>query len=473
MHSLSAFSRRFGPVACLVTVLAGGVIHAADEVGRPTAMGANALTGPAVDPLLLDDPAAALQDSPAPSGIFLGDAADAAEAFSAAQKLPSELGEVSLAPSAAMLMDELPLEEMPYQASSGGWFGNGHRYGSAEMLWFSRSRQNRVVIGHDSTTTLTNSENKSGVFATDNIPYNVAPGARLTIGEQLGRDYLDRDRAIEISYYGGFSFFQQNAWNAISNSNRQTYLKTTLHESTPGFTGATQFLQTYNSNFNSLELNYKLNRRLGRDQMVMGPNGAWENHAERGWLPALIVGTRLANESEEFSFSGRVPGQPLSTFSGDYLVQTQNWLLGANLGGELISRNEFYYWGLRGRATPSLAFNANQQQLSAHNIDYQNPTAVPTTKIDGTPRDPFPTGTEVWKMANNAFGPGFVGDLTLLAGWNFTPNSSFQVGYDFLWVAGIATATRQFNLNKIQQNPIDPGGQVFMQGFSFGYNSSW
>ena len=54
--------------------------------------------------------------------------------------------------------------------------------------------------------------------------------------------------------------------------------------------------------------------------------------------------------------------------------------------------------------------------------------------------------------ANQQLVPGFLGDLTLLAGWNVTPNFALQVGYDFLWVAGIATATRQFNLDNVRQD---------------------
>lgn len=305
-----------------------------------------------------------------------------------------------------------------------------------------------------------------GSFTTTAQPFNLAPGARITLGEYLGRDYLDRDRSLELTYYGGMSFYQQDAWNAVINNEVQTFLVTPLSDATPGFTGAQQFLTTSNANFNSLELNYKIHRRLGRDQMVMVPNGDWTRHAERGWLPSLFFGTRLANYNEEFSFSGRAFDQPLSTFGGDYLIQTQNWLWGFNLGAELVSRNEFFYWGLRGRAAPAIAFDGTQQQLDARNTGYQAPGAFP-------PHSPFPTGTEVWKMAGEQIGPGFLGDLTIMAGWNLTPNSSLQLGYDFLWIAGVATASRQFNLNKIKQNQIDPGGQVFLQGFSFGYNGAW
>ena len=70
-------------------------------------------------------------------------------------------------------------------------------------------------------------------------------------------------------------------------------------------------------------------------------------------------------------------------------------------------------------------------------------------------------------------GAGFIGDLTLFAGWQINPNFSLQVGYDFLWVAGMATATRQFNLDNRDNNAIDVGGQTFYNGLSFGFYGSW
>ena len=70
-------------------------------------------------------------------------------------------------------------------------------------------------------------------------------------------------------------------------------------------------------------------------------------------------------------------------------------------------------------------------------------------------------------------GPGFLSDLTILGGWQVTPNFTVQVGYDFLWVAGIATATRQFNLDNVRPNSIDSGGQIFYNGLSMGLEGSW
>jgi len=473
-------------LGCLAAALAGGRTGGAADTPPNAA-------APPPGSLLDIAPAGTFPDEPLPAEIALGDATlpgdgpsvlDRWAAPAEGTPFPSEVIESPLALGDEPPLEEIPVERMPYEASSGGWFGTGDYYGSAEILFMSRGRQYRRVLGYDSyLLTLTPLQryeilkNKQGVMTTDALPYNVSPAARITVGEYLGRDYLDRDRSLEFTYYGGLSFYQQDAWNAVINGSYQTYLVTPLSDATPGFTGAQQFLTTTNANFNSMEVNYKIHRRLGRDQMVMVPNGDWTRHAERGWLPSLFFGTRLANFNEQFSFSGRAFDQPLSTFGGDYLIQTDNWLWGFNMGGELISRNEFFYWGLRGRAAPAIAFDGTQQQMNARNTGYQNPGAVPAqgspVPPSGDPRAPFPTGTEVWKMAGQQIGPGFLGDLTILAGWNFTPNSSIQLGYDFLWVAGVATASRQFNLNKIKQNQIDPGGQVFFQGFSFGYNHSW
>ena len=122
--------------------------------------------------------------------------------------------------------------------------GTGDYYGSAEILFMGRGRQYRRVLGYDSylltLPPLVKYEilrTHHGVMTTDALPYNVSPAARLTVGEYLGRDYLDRDRSIEFTYYGGLSYYQQYAWNAVINGSYQTYLVTPLSDATPGFTG--------------------------------------------------------------------------------------------------------------------------------------------------------------------------------------------------------------------------------------------
>jgi len=380
---------------------------------------------------------------------------------------PEFVDEVSARAADGLRVQDFELEEMPFESSSGKWFSSGQWYGSAEVLMMSRSRNYRRVIGYDPNVAgikIPNRTNLAGTFVTTGVPWDLVPGARLTIGEHLDRDHLDRDQSIEFTYYGGLSFFVRDSYNAIPNSFLVTPLAGTILPGLPGFTFAQTYESTISSNFNSMELNYKINRRLGRDQLIMSPNGGWSRHAERGWLPAVLIGTRVVNVNEAFTFvSSRQDALP-SKFSGNYDIQTQSWLWGLNLGGELISRNEFYYWGLRGRVTPAVSFAANQQQAAGVNhLTLPHPAPLPPPR----------TGTYGFRQSADQVGPGFIGDLTILGGWQVTPNFAVQVGYDFLWVAGIATATRQFNLDNVRPNSIDGGGQVFYNGLSMGVEGSW
>lgn len=361
-------------------------------------------------------------------------------------------------------IQEFGLEEMPAEASSGDWFSNGRWYGSAEVLWMSRGRNYRRVIGYDPSIRANPSGNTNyaGTFVSPGIPFNVVPGARMTLGRYLGRDYLDRDQSLELTYYGGMSFFLRDSYHALPRSYLVTPLAGTILPGLPGFTYAQTYESSNSSNFNAMELNYKLHRRLGRDQLVMAPDGGWVRHAERGWLPAFLIGGRLANINEAFTFASSRNNTPASQFSGNYDVQSQTWLAGLNIGGELISKNEFFYWGFRGRATPAISFAGNQQSAAGVNTLPPPPSALEVSR-----------GSFAWRQSANQVGPGFIGDFTILGGWQVTPNFAIQAGYDFLWVAGVATATRQFNLDNVRPNSIDGGGQILYQGVSMGIEGSW
>ena len=367
---------------------------------------------------------------------------------------PPEVLDVSAATSSGMLVDEFDLDEMPFEASSGRWFWSGGWYAGAESMWMDRSRENRKNIIQD-----IGSGRQPINYTTTGQPFDLSPGARVTIGKSLGPDFVDRDRAVEFVYYGGMNWQDFAGWNALEGG----ILITPLNYEAPGFNAATRYETTVRSDFNSWEFNYRLRRRLGRDQLVMSPGGDWKRHAERGFLPGMILGTRLARVTETFTMlasrpalDGRLPPAPPTQFGGNYVIGTENWLLGLNLGAELLSQNEFFYWGLRGRAAPAISFASMSQTA----------VGVNTTNVG-------PKGTTNIADAASQVGAGFIGDMTIMAGWNITPNFALQIGYDFLWVAGIATSERQFNLDNRDIGDIDAGGQTFYQGLSFGCYGSW
>ena len=435
----------------LAIVGAGVASRAADTAPEPAEIGMVKQVAHAAD-IVLDPAIPVAEPIPAPSSKNLV-MPSTSMVQGAAGMPPASIVESVTGPLDGMFIDE-GFVEMPFEASSGRWFWNGGWYASGESLWMGRSINNRrdivfdAAFGFDPQTGL-----PRVAYTTYAQPFNVAPGARATIGKSLGRDYLDRDRSIEFVYYGGMTYNEVSSWNAVNGGNT---LFTPLDLSAPGFNEAGTYTSAFNSDFNSYEWNYKLRRRLGRDKVVMSPDGQWTKHAERGWLPAIIIGPRLANVNEDFLLVSGRPGVPADEFSGRYLIHTSNWLLGLNLGGELLSQNEFYYWGLRGRAAPSLTFADTTQYAAGINTTGSGPG-----------------GTLSFSDAETKTVAGFIGDLTLFAGWNITPNFAFQVGYDFLWVAGMATATRQFNLDDRDNDAIDVGGQTFYNGLSFGFNGSW
>jgi hypothetical protein len=360
------------------------------------------------------------------------------EAVTAATPSAGVIVETTSQAADGMRVEDFSLDEMPYEASSGDWFSSGRWYGGAEALWFDRSRNFRRPIATEINTFTGAAE---GGLSTNSIPYDLSGGTRLTLGEHLGRDHLDRDRNMELVFYGGLSFFQSDTLIA-----RPGNVIISPLGPVPGFLGATAYQTKHNTIFNSLEWNYKLARRLGRDQLVMGPNGNWSRHAERAFLPALIVGTRVANCNDSFALltGGNNRG-------GDYAINAQNWLWGLNIGAEMISQNEFFYWGLRGRTAPSMNFAGQQQRVAGSQPGFE------VNRVDSA----------------SIFSAGVISDLSLLAGWQITPNFSVKAGYEFLWVAGVATAPRQFDLEGIRVGKIDPGGQIFFNGLSFGCEGSW
>jgi hypothetical protein len=372
-----------------------------------------------------------------------------------------------------MLMDDFNVDEMPYEASSGRWFWNGGWYVSGESLWMDRSREVRTALAVDTVPLPYKLGFRFPQYTTNSQPFDVAPGARVTLGKSLGSDYLDRDRAVEFVYYGGMTYNSNIGFNSLGASG----FVTPLGYDVPGFNGAGTFDTWFNSDFNSWEWNYKLRRQLGRDQLVMSPGGNWTRHAERGWLPSLITGIRLANVNEDFRLlsSNPVAGTPSGTqFGGDYVINTSNWLLGLNIGGELISQNEFYYWGIRGRAAPCLTFaNVNQTAYGINTTGSPTRAALNPNPPPEVIQQPYAQGAFSFNDQGSQTAAGFIGDLTLLAGWQIRPNFALQVGYDFLWVAGMASAIKQFNLDQRDTGMINTGGQTFYNGLSFGFKGSW
>src|SRR5262249_43811785 len=102
--------------------------------------------------------------------------------------------------------------------------------------------------------------------------------------------------------------------------------------------GSSQQEVKYTSHFSNFELNYNVKQRLGRDQMVMDPNGGWRREASNGWTKEFLFGLRFMNLSDYFDGTAKniaantavTPNIPQG--DGDYLIRTQNNVIGPQIG---------------------------------------------------------------------------------------------------------------------------------------------
>jgi hypothetical protein len=115
---------------------------------------------------------------------------------------PAELVEVSPRAADALRIDDFALDEMPFDASSGRWFWSGGWYGGVESMWLDRSRNNNEVVVQDVDVVAPGRPTFN--YQAYGQPFDLAPGARITLGRSLSPDDASRHRAIESVDYQVF-----------------------------------------------------------------------------------------------------------------------------------------------------------------------------------------------------------------------------------------------------------------------------
>lgn len=70
---------------------------------------------------------------------------------------------------------------------------------------------------------------------------------------------------------------------------------------------------------------------------------------------------------------------------------------------------------------------------------------------------------------------GFVGDLNCSLVRRVTDDVSIRVGYNLIWLSGVAPAPDQFDFTTTASSGtgLDPGGNVFLHGANFGLERRW
>jgi hypothetical protein len=216
------------------------------------------------------------------------------------------------------------------------------------------------------------------------------------------------------------------------------------------------------------ELNLRLRPRGRRDQLVMQPNGRWRRECAPGTYMSYLVGLRYMTIGDGFVWNTRgnvvdagIPGNPdvpaaVRTVTGNYTVQTENDLLGLQIGTDLIFRRCKWSWGVRAKVGPYIDFARSMQEIQNQPFG-----------------DPFSTVFLNSRFNTIKHKVAFIGEVGFEANYKFTPNMTGRVGYDFMWITGIALAPEQLQFTAAPENMINTNGNIFSQGLTMGLEWSW
>ena len=156
----------------------------------------------------------------------------------------------------------------------------------------------------------------------------------MTLGHFLGRDSKNRDYSLEFTFDGGYKWFTEESLNSRA-PNAIFTLVDPVETPTP-FNDASVQSFSYESNFNSYELNLRIERRLSRDRIVHARDGSWVRTLDPAVLPAYLCGLRVVSMHDHFAYFSQ--NSNAQTRSGQYFVATHNDMIGFQKGLKYSAR---------------------------------------------------------------------------------------------------------------------------------------
>jgi hypothetical protein len=151
---------------------------------------------------------------------------------------------------------------------------------------------------------------------------------------------------------------------------------------------------------------------------------------------------------EEFLLTGRQDGVAPTVYAGDYQINTENDLLGMQLGGEMRSQYETWSWGIAGKAGAYVNFSDVHRQVTVATL-------------------PF------YDVSPSLQDAAFLGEMSLFAAYNLSPNWTLRGSMDMVLLVGAAQAP--FNIDYLfsSRPEVVNSGVVQLMGMSFGMEVVW
>lgn len=338
--------------------------------------------------------------------------------------------------------------------SSGTWIDRGVWYAEADAVALYRIwwRADVFVGAEDPNVNIPNSFPAAGLGLNTNRTLYI-PGAhpggdagvRTTLGRFLFRDDQNRDHSAEFTAWSAGDWVSDGTMSSANPNG--LFVTFNLDGGNRDFDGSSFQRVIYTSRLNSFELNYRMKRRLGRDRMVMDPNGHWRREASNGFTRNFLAGFRYVEVRETLDWTAQdiiVNGS-----NGRYLIHTGNELFGFQMGDGIEYQTGRWSVGLSGKLGLFWNHTTAHQQL-----DF--------TADDNQDFERRATEAEL----------SFIGDARALVRYHLTPASSLRVGLEFMTLDSLALAPRQISFDS-GTSKIETGGQPYYLGGSLGFDFYW
>ena len=368
--------------------------------------------------------------------------------------------------------------------STGNWFRGGNWYTRQEMVMLLRADLPHQHIAVDRS---------SGSFEVNAVPsistkdtdFTYEAGTRLTLGHRLGRDPANRDHSIEFTFFGLFDYTGRTALTPINPENgfgivsligsEESRFNPLTNQGSSGFQ-AVDFIDgmidntrvdvLHQADFNSYEFNYVVGARPAQDRLVLQPDGRWVRHATPSRVRGLFAGFRYISQDEFFQYLGvgqnglnNGAQEPENDLGSTYRVSTSNDLFGVQLGGEYIRKRTDWVFGLKGKVGGLLNFADRNNFLSQTTASTETQERV--------------VSTEVTRRQFNDETLTFLSEASMYMAYFVRPNTSFRVGYDVIYLNGLATATNNLNIRGDEFARFELTGDSFYHGMNLGCEFTW
>jgi len=348
---------------------------------------------------------------------------------SARLRWASTLG-VAVAALVVAWCGRLPAGETPYVQDE-------RSYAVFDALFLQRNNAtvNRPVVVDNTAPTVP-------VISTGDMQSTIGSGARLLYGT-----YGEDDIGWEVGYLG---VFDMSAARAATSAGGSLEAPNQVFAAQTGLTNGFSARVTDNASINSIELNMVFhdydggyNRRSGRPwQRCEGYDGG---HVD--W----IGGFRWAN-LQDAAVLTIPPGS--SPQPSTYSVNATSNLFAAQVGTR--GRMAFEQWALEGWMKIGIAGTTLSQSQTIYDANL--------------PPKPFRQPT-----ASDTAGMGMIADMNLSAIYRFNDVWGLRVGYNLMWLTGVALAPDQWDFAASQTGgtAINGTGSVFLSGANLGLEARW